>query len=27
MRQVFDHFQKNLFKGEYVIIVAGKGMK
>jgi 16S rRNA (cytidine1402-2'-O)-methyltransferase len=24
MRQVFDHFQKNLFKGEYVIVVAGR---
>jgi 16S rRNA (cytidine1402-2'-O)-methyltransferase len=27
MRQVFDHFQKNLFKGEYVLIVAGKGTR
>ena len=25
MRHVFEHFQKNPFKGEYVIIVAGKG--
>jgi 16S rRNA (cytidine1402-2'-O)-methyltransferase len=24
LRQVFEHFHKNLFKGEYVIIVAGK---
>ena len=27
MRQVFDHFQKNLFKGEYVIVIAGKGTR
>ncbi|MEW5719738.1 MAG: 16S rRNA (cytidine(1402)-2'-O)-methyltransferase [Chloroflexota bacterium] len=25
MRQVFEHFQKNPFKGEYVIVIAGKG--
>ncbi len=25
VRQVFEHFQKNLFKGEYVIVIAGKG--
>jgi 16S rRNA (cytidine1402-2'-O)-methyltransferase len=24
MRQVFEHFQKNPFKGEFVIVVAGK---
>ena len=25
VREVFDHFQRNPFKGEYVIVVAGKG--